>query len=73
MKESKALRAQVAERTAREDEVKRKLEHLFKVERLCENVNNSESYRKRKRSPSSSVNVPRQCRVRTYIPIFVSP
>ena len=33
LKESKALRAQVAERTAREDEVKRKLEHLFsKVE-----------------------------------------
>lgn len=66
VKERKALHAQVAERTAREDEVNRKLEHLFsKEERLCENVNNSRSSRKRKRSPSSSVNVPRQCRVRT--------
>lgn len=74
VKESKALRAQVAERTAREDEVNRKLEHLFsKVEKLCENANNRESSRKRKRSPSSSVNVPRQCRVRTYISIFLSP
>ena len=74
VKESTALRAQVAERTAREDEVNRKLEHLFsKVERLCENVNNSESSRKRKRSASSSVNVPRHCRVRTYISIFLSP
>ena len=67
VKESKPLRAQVPERTAREYEVNRKLEHLFsKVKRLCENVNNSESSRKRKRSPSSSINVPRQCRIRTY-------
>ena len=29
VKESEVLRAQVAERTAREDEVNRKLEHLF--------------------------------------------
>ena len=71
---SKALRAQVADRTAREDEVNRKLEHLFsKVGRLCENVNNGESSRKRKRRSSSSVNVPRQRRVRTYICIFLSP
>ena len=73
VKESKAFRAQFAERTAREDAVNRKLEHLFsKVERLCENANNSESSRKRKRSPSSSVNVPRQCRVRTYKYSYIS-
>ena len=61
VKESKSLRAQVAERAVREDEVNRKQDQLFsQVETLCEKVN-GESPRKRKRNTGSSVNVPRQC------------
>ena len=62
IKESRVLRVQVSQREEKADEVKSKVELLFtKVDELCEKV--SDSSRKRKRSTSLSVKVPRQCRV----------
>ena len=72
IKETRGLRAQVAERAEKEDEVNRRLEQLVnKVDELCEKVNNADSSRKRKRSTSHS-KVPSKCRVRCCFILLVS-
>ena len=64
IKESRVLRPGCL--AEKEDQVESRLEQLFtKVEELCDKVTNADSCRKRKRTNSSSVKVPRQCRVRS--------
>ena len=59
IKETRGLRAQVAERADKEDEVNRRLEQLVsRVDELCEKVNNADASRKRKRNTSHFAKVP---------------
>ena len=60
IKETRGLRAQVAERADKEDEVvNRRLEKLVsRVDELCEKVNNADASRKRKRNTSHFAKVP---------------
>ena len=60
IKETRGLRAQVAERADKEDEVvNRRLEQLVsRVDELCKKVNNADASRKRKRNTSHFAKVP---------------
>ena len=64
IKETRGLRAQVAERAA--IEVNNRLEQFVnKVDELCEKVNNADASRKRKRKTSHSAKVPSKRKVRS--------